>query len=402
MLNRLFAPVGDRRAATDAGWGAWPGDGAPTASGVTVTPQNSLGVLAFTGCVQLIADSIATLPVDVFRERNGERVEINKPTWLMQPTVDMDFTDWCTQVVSSLLMWGNAYVVVTRSGAQIVELVPVSPETVTVRREGGRKVFRVAGNEFRGEMLHMKAMMLPGADVGLAPLDYARETLGVALAAQGYAANAFEDGLNMPGVIEMARRAQPEQMKEIAQAWRRARSGKRARGLPGVLDDGATWKQTSITPEQAQFLQTRQWTAAEICAQVFLIDPRELGIPLSGSTLEYVNAESREANLNTKGLLRWTTRIEAALSSLMPRPQYVKLNLSARLRGNSTERWSQYTQAMAINKIAAEIGQPPVITTPEIRDMEDWGPVDDSAIESPAAVEPAPTADARAESRGWQ
>lgn len=399
MLSKLFAPTEARAQATT--WGVWQGDSTPTASGVDVNADTAMGVLAFSGCVMMIADAIATLPVDAYRAVGSERVEIARPTWLDRPTVDLDFTDWATQVVVSLLTAGNAYVIVTRSGARIVELLPVAPDMVAVSRENGRKVYRLGGVEYRGEVLHLKAPMRPGADVGMAPLDYARETLGLALAAQKYGAESFDNDLKMPGVIEMQKRAQPDQMRDMANAWRRARN-KGSRGLPGVLDDGATWKATGITPEQGQFLQTRQWTAAEIAAQVFFIDPRELGIPLTGSTLEYVNAESRESSFNTKGLLRWVARMESALSSLLPRPQYVKLNLNARLRGNTTERWDQYVKAMDINVKAGQIGMAPVMTTEEMRDLEDWDPVDTSGITPPAVVEPDLVADAqgRAEARG--
>jgi phage portal protein BeeE len=181
-------------------------------------------------------------------------------------------------------------------------------------------------------------------------------------------------------VIEYPGAVDPKNMAETARLWRRMRS-KGARGLPGVLEGGGTFKPTGVTNEAAQFLQTRQWTAAEICAQVYLVDPRELGIPLTGSTLEYVNSQSRLSNLVRKGMLRWITRIEAGVSQLLPSPQYMKFNVNGFMRGDSTERWDTYLKASQINATAQAVGQPPVLLTDEMRAWEELDPL--PAVEMP-------------------
>ena len=122
---------------------------------------------------------------------------------------------------------------------------------------------------------------------------------------------------------------------------------------------------------------------------MYLIDPRELGIPLSGSTLDYTNGETRKAELLTKGLLRWMIRIEKALSALMPMTDCMKFNVDGFLRGDSAARWATYATAMTINAQAAAIGQPPVLLTSEMRDFEDLNYIE----EYPGATMPADTAD---------
>src|SRR5262245_30481509 len=93
-------------------WGDW-GDPVPTWSGQNVTPDLALQLAAVYGSVGLITDSISTLPVDVYRKRDdGKREEITPPFWLTQPTVDLDYASWCSQVLISLLLDGNAYVVI--------------------------------------------------------------------------------------------------------------------------------------------------------------------------------------------------------------------------------------------------------------------------------------------------
>jgi HK97 family phage portal protein len=306
-LERWFNPPTPEVRAQATEWGTWAGD-TPT----QVNQDSALKLLAVTGSVQLLTESIATLPVDVFRSTSAGRSEVPLPAWMKAPVIGLTFTDWCTQVLTSLLLHGNAYLVVTRNGNTIVEVVPVDPQQVSVDRGGsmgGRKRYMVNGKPFNGELLHIKGMMLPGSDVGLSPLEFARQSIELGLSAQQYGIDNFDNALKMDGVIQYPGNVEPAKMTETARLWQRSRR-KGGRGLPGVLEGGGEFKPMSVTNEAAQFLQTRQWTAAEICAQVYLIDPRELGIPLTGSTLEYVNSESRMANLVRKGMLRWITRIE--------------------------------------------------------------------------------------------
>jgi HK97 family phage portal protein len=244
--------------------------------------------------------------------------------------------------LTSLLLHGNSYVAITRNASQgIVELVPLDPAAVTVDRHDGRKRFLINGRP-GVEVMHIKGIMLPGADVGLSPLAYARETIGLGLKALNFGAEFFNGDGNMPGVIEIPKVALPATKLELAQQWqRKRRSG--GKGLPGVLDDGAMWKPTGVTNEDAQFLATRQYTAAEIAGQLFLVDPAELGIPVEGTSLTYSNQEQRNARLVRVSLLRWMLRVELAVSALLARPRYMKFNVDGLLRGDSktqAETWA--------------------------------------------------------------
>ncbi len=359
-------------------WGSWYGD--TPAGTVAVTETSALQLLAVSGCVTLIADSIATLPVDTFvRGKNGVAREITPPRWVLQPTVDLDFVDWATQVLSSLLLHGNAYIVVTRDeNGEIIELLPVNPSTVVVRRVNGRKTFYVNGFPYPGEIRHVKGLMLAGSDIGVSPLEWARLSIGLGLAAVGNGSDQFATGVNMPGVIENPGFLSPEQQMDQARGWKRLRTRK-DRGLPGVLIGGSKWVATGITNEQAQFLELRQWTAAEIAGQVYLVDPRELGIPITGSTLDYTNAESRSAALLKKAMLKWIIRLEHAVTGLLPLREYMKLNVDGFLRGSASERWDVYQKASTINGQAAAINMKPVMTTGEMREFEDLDVLDNDA-----------------------
>jgi HK97 family phage portal protein len=374
MLARLFAGHHEERALT--AWGPWPGDGLTSWSGMTVTADTATQLLAVYGSVRLISDSISTLPVDCFRRRpDGTKEEVARPAWLDHPTANLEWADWCGQVLWSLLLEGNAYVVVLRNDrGTIVELVPVDPQAVVPTRISGRLQYLVGGAVFPGEIRHLKALMKPGTDVGISPLEAARQSIGLGLAATEYGAKFFDSEANMPGVIEAPGAVQPETMRNIAEQW--ARKRKRAfKGTPGVLQGGMTWKSTGVTNEQSQFLQTRQWTAAEIAAQVFLLDPADLGIPVDGTSLTYGNLADRNARRVQVALRPWIVRLESFVSTLMAQPRYCKLNVEGLLRGNPSERFALYEIASRINASAAALGQASLMTTAEMREYEDLPPL---------------------------
>jgi HK97 family phage portal protein len=375
MLGRLFDR--ESRAITElpawSAWGPWQGGGT-TWAGMDVSPESALQLLTVYGCVRLISDSISTLPVDCFRNTPDGREPTPTPAWITHPTVDLDFESWCGQVLASLLLHGNAYIFVTKNEAGgIVELLPLDPCAVVVRRVAGRKAFFMNGRQIVGDVRHITGLMLPGSDVGMSPVEYARQSVGLGLAAQRYGSEFFTGEGNMPGVIEIPGAAQPDTMRDIAQQWRKKRTTG-GRGLPGVLQGGAQWKQAGVTNEQAQFLQTRQYTAAEIAAQMFLVDPSDLGIPVAGTSLTYANLTERNLRRVQVTLLPWIIRIENALSALLYNPRFLKLNVDGLLRGDQKTRWETYQIAENINASAATRGDAPVLTTEEMRDFEDYGP----------------------------
>jgi HK97 family phage portal protein len=374
MLSSIFRRPEQRAQATT--WGQWPGETTQVVGGVSVTEQSSMQLLTVYGSVRLISDSIATLPLDVYRRTGDDaKVEIAKPKWLQQPTTNLDFTSWVSQVLSSLLLHGNAYVVVQRNEVgTIVELIPLDPSKVRVTRDRGRLAYMVNGQRVDAEMLHLKGLMLPGSDVGLSPVEYARQSIGLGLAAVKFGTGYFEGEGNMPGVIEMPGSAQSETLRAIAEQWRRRRR-EGGRGLPGVLQEGAVWKPTGVTNEQAQFLATRKFTSAEIAGQMFMIDPTELGIGIEGSSLTYANLEQRNTRFVRVTLLPWIVRLEKALSDLLAQPRYVKFNLGALLRGDLQTRYAAYAVGIGAGFLEPN----------EARDWEDLPPMDDTPDDSEVA-----------------
>ncbi len=172
----------------------------------------------------------------------------------------------------------------------------------------------------------------------------------------------------MPGVIEMPGTAAPDTKRDMAEAWRRKRS-KSGKGLPGMLDGGATWKPTGVTNEQAQFLATRKFTAAEIAGQMFLLDPSDLGIPVDGTSLTYANLAQRNTRRVQVTLMPWIRRIESALTPLVIGGAY-RFNVDARLRGDTRESYETLAVGLAngflsIDEVREILGLTPRINVGE-------------------------------------
>lgn len=377
---------------------AW-GDmrGAETWSGSVVNNDTAIRTLAVYGCARFIADGISTLPVDVYRRDGDARIEVTKPTWLLQPTPELDTVAWLGQLLTSLLLAGNAYVFKTRDPGTggFKELRPLDPSKVQVRREAGRKVFFVEGKTFTSfDIMHIPGLMWPGADIGLSPVEMARQTIGAGMSAEEYAARFFGQGATTAGIIENPNAMPPEgpgSPGALAKMFARLHSGKSKAHLPAVLEGGATWKATGITNEQAQFLQTRQFTAAQIASMMFLIDPTEFGMSMDkGSSITYANLEQRTARKVTVTYLPWIVRIENAVSELLAKPRYMKLNVKGMLRGDTLTRFQTYNAAEVINASAVARGDKPVMLTEEMREFEDMAPLVDvpTPPAAPAAAAP--------------
>lgn len=362
MLGSLFKS--ERRAIQATAWGEWPGD---PQSPQTITTSSSLQLLTVYGCVSFICDGISTLPVDVFRDDNGKAVEVTKPRWLEEPVPGLDTIAWLTQFLSSMLLAGNSYNFLDYLEGGLNAVIPLDPMKVHVERVRGVKVFRVGGELFDARrILHTPAVMFPGADVGLSPVDAARRSIGLGMLAQQYGSDFFEKGSHLSGVIEDPGELDPQKAVQTAKTWAKLHSGPKNNHLPGVLQGGAVWKETSITNEQAQFLETRGFTAAEIAGQMFRTDPSELGIPIpQGGNLTYANLQERNRRKVQVTFLPWIVRVEHAVFTLLPRPRYMKFNVDALLRADLESRYKSYAVGIQ-NKF---------VYPNEARALEDMAPV---------------------------
>lgn len=382
MLGSLF----ERRAIRDPQWSAWArGDDismAASAAGVRVDEMSSMQLLAVYSCVRVISDAISSLPLDVFRKRAGHQEPIPNPMWVDQPNVDTDRISFMVQTVVSLLLRGNAFWMVTRNQVgNVVEIWNLHPDWVSVRRVSGEmstKQFWIMGRPFEGEIVHIPALMFPGSIEGVDPITAAREAIGLGLATQEYGSRFFSQGAMPSGVIQAPGIVTPDQARELAQQWRQQHAGVGKSNLPAVLTGGASYQPIAISPEQAQFLQTRQYMDAQIYKLFGLTHPFT---PTTGPNLTYANVEQLGTDVTRFTLMPWMTRIENAITKLLPRPQYAKFNADAFLRADLRTRYDSY-------KVGIETG---FLEVNEARAWENLPAMDEPvAQDEPPAGEPQP------------
>lgn len=334
---------------------------APTHAGITVTPDQAMRLSAVWSCVRLLADTISTLPVDVYRDGKN----IATPPLLVTPAAGTPRHDWLYQVMVSLLLRGNAYGVITaRSGATLLpaQVELVDPDQVQVDRRDGVTSYRIGATGYEAEdVWHVRAYPVPGLPVGLSPVDYARQAIGLGLAAEKFGARFFGDGATPSGFLSTDQRLDQTQAETVATRWRQMHGDHRK---IAVLAGGLKFNPITIAPDESQFIETQRFTVAQI-ARVFGVPPEMVGSD-SGGSLTYANVESRALDFLRYSVQPWLVRLEVALSALLPRQQNVKFNAGGLLRATTKERYDAH-------KVALDAG---FLTVDEVRALEDLPPLE--------------------------
>jgi HK97 family phage portal protein len=268
-----------------------------THAGVPVTTDRALQLTAVWACVRLLADAVSTLPLDVYRR--GERDPLPElPPLLRTPAAGMALNDWLYAVMVSLLLRGNAYGIVTgRSGSTLlpaqVDLAHPDRLGVTVTPEG-RVQYRLNGEELLpDDVWHVRAYSFPGAVLGLSPVEYARQTIGLGLAAEKFGAQWFGDGSIPSGVLYADRDPGEQAVKKLHAQWIEARRNNRR---PAVLS-GVKYEPISVKPEESQFLGTLDANVNAI-ARIYGVPPEMIAGTTAGP-LAYTSPEMRSLDLLT-------------------------------------------------------------------------------------------------------
>jgi phage portal protein BeeE len=206
---------------------------------ISVTRDTLLSNVVANRCVALISDQIGAMPMHV--ERNGERVPT--PTLLRIPEPDRTYTDFMSSLVVSMLVNGNAYILLgQRDSLGFPQaMVLLDPQAIQVTVQNGIPRYRTSRGEIPIEdVLHIRNFTLPGHVVGLGPLDYNRQMIAQSIAGDQYASGMFTTGALPDGVLMSDNELTSDQAVELKQAWI-AGNGGRQRG-PAVLSGGVKYQ----------------------------------------------------------------------------------------------------------------------------------------------------------------
>ncbi len=397
QLSPRVEPQPEQRAGQVTPWGPWDNSYQINSSGVLVNETTALNLMTVFGCVSLICDTIATLPRKIYRdlgEDSSEEVTV-KPRWFENPNPNTDMVEFTTQSLMSLLLDGSLFWTWAQDlNRTPTEIYVLDPTKVVVKERPRRREdvpgtsgavveHYVNGELFRGNLMHIKGMTRPGQLRGMSPVEYARQTIGWSLATQQFGSSFFANGILPSGALETEADLTRDQATKLAQEVSKKHGGVGQHHLPLILDNGAHWTPLSVTPEQAQFLATLEHQSAQICAQMFLVDPSMLGIAINrGQNLTYANLADRGTHLVQYTLMRWLIRLERAFTLLLPKPQYMKFNVDGIQRADLAARTTSYRTALGSNV--------PWMTVNEVRDLEEMPPIaGNDSLPEPAT--PAPT-----------
>lgn len=329
----------------------------------------SLQAIACWSAIDLISSLTSELPVDVFRGKGPDKQQLDAPpSNLLDPGGDGHGTeDWLWQALISWLLTGNLV-------GEVIERDPRSGFATRVAlmdagmakadRVGGRIEWTLNGRveEDPSNVFHRRVYPFPGSVMGLSPIQYHATTLGLSIAVERFGSAFFRDNATPSGILMNSdEEIEGPRAKTVKSKFMNAIRGTRE---PAVLGKGWSYQALSIAPEESQFLETNQFTAAQ-CARIYGPGIAEVLGYESGGSLTYATVEGRSLHLLVYSLSKWLNRADRLLSSLIPRGQYVKLNRNALLSTTTIERFRAYTMAL----------QGKWATPNEVREKEDLKPV---------------------------
>ena len=328
-------------------------------SGKHVNERSAMQMTAVYACVRILSESIASLPVHLYQnETEGSKVRaVKHPLYRIlhdEPNPEMtSFVFWET-LMTHLLLWGNAYAQIIRNGkGEVIGLYPLMPNRMTVDRDAFGKIcyrYQMQDSDAHtgktgnvtlkpSDVLHIPGLGFDGL-VGYSPIAMAKNAIGLSIATEEYGARFFANGATPGGILEFPGTVKnPESIRE---SWNKGFSGNNAHKV-AILEEGMKYTPISISPEQAQFLETRKFQIDEI-ARIFRVPPHMVG-DLEKSSFSNIEQQSLEFVKYTlePWIIRWEQSLNRALLSETEKPDYfVKFNVDGLLRGDYQSRMNGY------------------------------------------------------------
>ena len=335
-----------------------------SSSGTFVSERTSMQTAIVYACVRIISDAIAGMPLHVYqRDGSGRTVaETHTLYRLLHDETNPEMTSFVFRetLMVHLLLYGNAYAQIVRDGGgRVVALYPLLPSRMDVSRTpGGTLMYTYwrdseeAGVGRRGtpvklqtwEVLHIPGLSFDGL-IGYSPIAMAKNAIGMAIAAEEFGAKFFENGAMPLGILEHPKKiGDGESVDRLRDSWTAAYGGSKNANKVAILEEGLSYKQISLPPDQAQFLETRKFQTAEI-ARIFRVPMHMVG-DLERAT--FSNIEQQSLEFVKYCLNPWVIRLEQGLAKALLLPSEksklsIRFNVDGLLRGDYASRMKGYS-----------------------------------------------------------
>lgn len=351
-----------------------------SSAGKNVNERTAMQMTAVYACVRILSEAVAGLPLHLYRyteDGSKEKALDNNLYSLLhdEPNPEMSSFVFRETLMTHLLLWGNAYAQIIRNGkGEVMALYPLMPNKMEVSRdENGQLYYQYSRSTDEAnakdsdssvklspyDVLHIPGLGFDGL-VGYSPIAMAKNAIGMAIACEEFGAKFFSNGASPSGVLE-----HPGILKDPAKvrdSWNAAYGGSANSHKVAVLEEGMKYTPISISPNEAQFLETRKFQINEI-ARIFRVPPHMVG-DLEKSSFSNIEQQSLEFVKYT--LDPWVIRWEQSLSRALFTPEekktyFFKFNVEGLLRGDYQSRMAGYATARQNGWMSAN----------DIRELED-------------------------------
>lgn len=323
--------------------------GGDTPSGQVVTIDSALSLDAVWACVNLISSTVGTLPCLTY-DVDGTTLAKDSDLFEMLrnlPNMDDTAPEFWSMAAMCMCLDGNFFAEKRMNGDRLVALNPLPPLAVDVcRNNRNDRYYELTEKGKRrkipeGQMFHVRGAVMPGVDRGLSPVGVARNAIGGALAAEKASAKVFSSGMQASGLLMVDQILDKEQRKQIRDMLSQY-SGSDKAGKVAVLEAGMKYQALTMNPEDAQMLETRQFSVEQVC-RIFGVPPVMIGHAANGTTTWGSGIEQLILQFTKTCLRPMLRRIEAAiyrdiLDAKTRRQFRVKFNMEELLRGDSAAR----------------------------------------------------------------
>ena len=332
-------------------------------SGKRVTERSSMQMTAVYSCVRVLAEAVAGLPLHLYKytDSGGKDKALGQRLYFLlhdEPNPEMTSFVFRETLMTHLLLWGNAYAQLIRNGrGEVVGIYPLMPNRISVNRDDKGSLYYKYCRSLEdaplnkenevillpSEVLHIPGLGFDGL-VGYSPIAMAKNAIGMAIACEEYGAKFFANGATPGGILE-----HPGVVKDpekVRTSWNSAFGGSANANKVAVLEEGMKYTPISISPNEAQFLETRKFQINEI-ARIFRVPPHMVG-DLEKSSFSNIEQQSLEFVKYTlePWLIRWEQSLVRSLILPSDKGKYfIKFNVDGLLRGDYESRMNGYATA---------------------------------------------------------
>ena len=359
LLTRIFrSRDAPKNATAGSGYSFMLGS---SASGKAVNERSAMQITAVYSCVRILSEAIASLPLHLYQYTDtGTAKATDHLLYFLlhdEPNPEMTSFVFRETLMTHLLLWGNAYAQIIRNGkGEVLALYPLMPDRMNVDRdESGEIVYEYmvsqedapinSGSTVKlspSEVLHIPGLGFDGT-IGYSPIAMAKNAIGLAIATEEYGSKFFANGATPSGILEFPGTVkEPERVRE---SWNKGFGGENKHKV-AILEQGMKYTPISISPNEAQFLETRKFQIDEI-ARIFRVPPHMIG-DLEKSSFSNIEQQSLEFVKYTLDpwVVRWEQSIKRTL--LLPEEKgtyFAKFNVDGLLRGDYQSRMNGYATA---------------------------------------------------------